>query len=270
MKNKFLSILILPMLLLTSCGKGQKISEDKAKELAKQISEYTEQEQEVKPMIITIDVKGEEGRGNEKESSDVHYELSTDKNENTKFKVKGDDGEESFDYVIYIVKDEKYEEVSYIKDYDASKKTYNEYVYTKKDNPEYDTAVSVYSIQLLLPILMLAQFSDPVTLMESEDFQNGEREEDGITYKTDVAYYSNGEKNLTIESTTEYVSGTLPEDEEEVIKTSYSVTYNNLMLKKAKMVSKSNYDNSAELKLNIDFKSVKVELPDNWESLINK
>ena len=284
MKYKFLTLLMIPMMLLTSCGKGQKITEDKAKELATKIT-ANEEALDGASFEFVLSMKGSSGRNKdytsivddaetmvheEKENQDITYTLDIDKNENSKLKVKGNDGEEKFDFVIYTVKNETYEEVSYIKDYDQETKTYKEYVYGKNVTPNYSSLVTPYSMQLLAPAFMLAGLMDPVKLMESDDFKDGEVEEDGLTFSHKVAYYSNGEKNLTIESTIKCTSKEIPEDEEVSLEGKYSITYDNLVFKKATITGKSNYGNSSNIKANLAMKKVTVELPSNWESLLVK
>lgn len=269
MKTRFLSLLMIPALLLTSC-KGEKIGEEKAKELANKITENTGS-LEGYGYELKMTAKGSSGKGSEKKSESLTYELFQDKDENIKFKMKGSDGEKKYDFVIYQVKNTEFEEVSYIKDYDLDTKTYNEYVYGKNVTDNYNSLVSTYTMNALVPVIMMAGLADPAKLLESDDFQNGEIVEDEITYKNEVTFYSTGEKNLTIEAKRKAVSENIPEDEEIETSSSYSITYDNLLLKKATINAKSNYGNNVEMKFNVDIKkSVKVELPSNWKSVMEK
>lgn len=269
MKTRFLSLLMIPALLLTSC-KGEKIGEEKAKELANKISENTNN-LDGYGYELKVNAKGSSGKGSEKQSESISYELYQDKDENIKFKMKGNDGDEKYDFVIYQVKDETYEEVAYIKEYDLDKKVYNEYVYGKNVTDNYSSLVSSYTMNALVPAIMMAGLADPAKLLESDDFQNGEIVEDEITYKNEVTFYSTGEKNLTIEAKRNAISNNIPEDDETDISLSYSITYDNLLLKKATIVGKSNYGNTIEMKFNVDIKkSVKVELPSNWKEVMEK
>lgn len=269
MKNRFLSLLIIPVLLLTSC-KGEKIGEEKAKELANKITENTSG-LEGYGYELKMTAKGSSGKGSEKKSESLTYELFQDKDENIKFKMKGSDGEKKYDFVIYQVKNTEFEEVAYIKDYDLDTKTYNEYVYGKNVTDNYNSLVSTYTMNALMPAIMMAGLMDPAKLLESEDFQNGEIVEDEITFKNEVSYYSTGERNLTIEAKRKAISDNIPEDDEVDTSLAYSITYDNLLLKKAIITGKSNYGNTVEMKINVDIKkSVKVELPSNWKSVMEK
>ena len=270
MKRRFLSLLLLvPPLLLVSC-KGSKIGDEKAKEIANKITEYTNALE--KPSFeVTVKAKGVEGKGDERKEENVSYTWAQDKDENMKLKVKGKDGDENYDFVIYVVKVKEYDTVAYIKEYNVETKAYNEYVYAKTVTEDYSSKTSVYTKHAFGPALLVAALSDPIKFMESDDLQEGEAEDgDGITYNTEINYYSNGEKNLTIEATRKYVKGDVEEGEEITTDYKYSVTYDNLVIKKAVINGKSNLGNTSETKLNIEFKKLTIELPSNWESLLNK
>ena len=270
MKNKILSLLFIPTLLLCSC-KGPKINEEKAKELAAKIV-ANEDALEGKGTEINITLK--DGKNN------VSYNLVTDKNENVKFKVKGQSDDENLDFVIYTVKNEEHEEIAYIKDYDQATKKYSEHAYSKKETPEYSSLTSNYTIQALVPLLMIASFADPVKVMENDEYKDGEYVDDGITYLNKTTYYSTGERNLTIEVSQKYVSGEPIVDEEKGEKLEdaeyakemkLSITYDNLVIKSVNMSGKSNKGSNISLKATIKVdNSLKVELPNNWKDLLGK
>ena len=267
MKNRFLSLLIIPAMLLVGC-KGAKISEEKASELAKKINENTESLSN-SSFEMSVTMKGAEGKGEEKVESNVSYTLTQDKEENMKLKVKGYEGEEKYDFVIYIVKNKTYDTVAYIKEYNVETKEYSERVYTKATDEDYSEQTAGYSMIALVPVMMVAGFADPVTLMESDDFKVGEEVDDGVTYKTDVNYYSTGEKNLTIEASRKATAG-VPEDKETATEMKYTITYDNLLFKNAVITGKSNYGNKTEIKSKLEMKKLTVELPSGWEKLVNK
>jgi hypothetical protein len=267
MKKKLLSLLFIPTLLLCSC-KGAKITEEKAKELAAKIV-ANEDALEGKGTEINVTLKDNK--------NNVTYQLITDKNENVKFKVKGKADDESVDFVIYTVKNEEHEEVSYIKDYSQETKTYSEHVYSKKETTGYSALVSPYSIQALVPLLMVANFADPVKILEIDEYKNGEYYDDGVTYLNKAEYFSTGERNLTIEITQKYVSGEPIVEEGEEKEDEYSkdmkltITYDNLVLKSVNATAKSSKGNTGSMKATVNINnSLKVELPKNWKDLLNK
>ena len=268
MKNRFLTLLVIPAMLLVGC-KGAKISEEKASELAKKISENTESLSN-SSFEMSVTMKGAEGKGEEKVESNVSYTLTQDKEENMKLKVKGYEGEEKYDFVIYIVKNKTYDTVAYIKEYNVETKEYSERVYTKATDEDYSEQTASYSMIALVPAFMVAGFADPITLMESDDFKVGEEVDDGITYKTEVNYYSTGEKNLTIEANRKATSQNIPEDKETATEMKYTLTYDNLLFKKAVITGKSNYGNKTDVKSSLDIKKLTVELPSGWEKLVKK
>lgn len=267
MKKKLLSLLFIPTLLLCSC-KGAKITEEKAKELAAKIV-ANEDALEGKGTEINVTMKDDK--------NNITYNLISDKNENIKFKAKGKADDESLDFVIYTVKNEEHEEVSFIKEYSQETKTYSEHVYSKKETPEYSALVSVYSMQALVPLLMVANFADPVKILEIDEYKNGEYYDDGVTYNNKAEYFSAGERNLTIEITQKYVSGEPIVEEDEEKEDEYSkdmkltITYDNLVLKSVNGAAKSSKGNNASIKATVNINnSLKVELPKNWKDLLNK
>lgn len=271
MKKQLLSLLMVPALLLCSC-KGSKISEEKAKELAEKISANRETIPEnSKSSEIILEYKVAEGKGEERKSADIKFEFTQDVDENLKLKVKGtDDENKNYDFVLYKVKNEAYEEVSYVKEYDQEAKKYTETVYLKKDNADYTNVVGSYTIIALVPVFFLVGFTDPVETMKAEAFTAGEIEKEGLTYNNDVNYYSSGDKNLTMESNIKLVKGEVPEDKEVNLNQSYSVTYDNLFLKKIIMSGKSNYGNKMAVNASISLSSKAVALPSGWEKLIEQ
>lgn len=268
MKTRFLSLLMIPALLLVAC-KGQKIGEDKAKEIANKITENTTS-LEGASFEMKMTSKGAEGKGENKEESDISCVLSQDKDENIKFKMKGHEGEEKYDFVIYQVKNETYEEVSYIKEYNVETKEYTERVYTKATDDDYSSQTSPYLINAMGPVIVIAALADPVKLMESDDFKEGESEEDGVTFNTKIGYYSTGEKNLTIEAERKYVKGEIADDDEVATEAKYTITYDNLIFKKAVITGKTNLGNNTSINASLDLKKVNIELPSGWEKLVNK
>lgn len=267
MKKKLLSLLFIPAILLTSC-KGAKITEDKAKELANKIV-ANEDALEGKGTEINISLKDNK--------NNITYNLISDKNENIKFKAKGKTEDESLDFVIYTVKNEEHEEISYIKDYNQETKTYSEHVYSKKETPTYSVLVSPYSIHALAALTVVANFADPVKILEIDEYKNGEYYDDGVTYNNKAEYFSTGERNLTIEITQKYVSGEPIVEEGEEKEDEYSkdmkltITYDNLVLKSVNGTAKSSKGNNASIKAAVNINnSLKVELPKNWKDLLNK
>ena len=268
MKNKALSLLMIPMILLVAC-KGPKISAEKASELAKKITENTEALEDAS-FEMNLTMKAASGKGAEKQETNLSYVLQQDKEENMKFKVKGKDKDKSYDYVIYVVKDKDYDTVAYIKEYNLETKEYNEYVYTKVTHDDYSSRTSPYTTNALVPAFLIAGLADPVKIMESEDFQEGESTEDELTYKTEVNYYSTGEKNMTIEAERKLVKGDIPEGDEEATEAKYTITYDNLIFKKAVITGKSNFGNNTSMNASLDLKKVNIELPKNWKDLLNR
>ena len=266
MNKRLLTVLTIPALLLCSC-KGAKITEEKAKEIATKITE-NEAALEDQGFEMVLEYKTSTGKGDARVISDAKYEFSQDKDENIRLQVKGIDQDKKYDFVFYKVSNDTYEEVSYIKEFNEEENKYVESVYTKKGNDDYSDITSSYSLIAIVPAFVLAGYASPDQLMEGADFKTGEIEEDGLKYSRSVNYYSTGDKNLTIESTTKLLDKTYPDDEEIPLEAKYSLTYDNLIIKNVNVSGTSNYDNKSLIKANLKLIDKAITLPNGWEKLL--
>lgn len=271
--KKLSLLLLLPALLLVSCGKGQKISDEKAKEIATKISEKAKSDDDDTPQNfeVVISASGAQTKDGKKVEGNLKYKLSVNEADETKLQVKGKEGDVKYDFCVMSVKQEGYEDnLTYLKVYNEEEDKYDEMVFLDSS----DKRVTQYSIQILVPALLLASYSDPLTLIEDGEVKNGQStegdEENLITYDNTVTYYSNGDGNLTIEGTKKYVSGTFKEGEEEQLETTFKFAYDNYYIKSAVMKNKSNYNNEMKITLDVTLKKTKInfELPKDWEKMI--
>ena len=115
------------------------------------------------------------------------------------------------------------------------------------------------------------------SVMENDEYKDGEYIDDGVTYNNKTEFFSAGERNLTIEVTQKYVSGEPIVEEGEEQDDEYSkdmkltITYDNLVLKSVNVSAKSSKGNTGSIKATVNINnSLKVELPKNWKDLLNK
>ena len=271
--KKLTLLLLVPALLLTSCGKGQKINDEKATELATKISEKTKGEDDDTPQNfeVVISATGASQKDSKKVETNLKYKLSVNEADETKLQVKGKEGDVKYDFCVMSIKQEGYEdELTYLKLYNEAEDKYDETIFLNSN----DDRVTQYSLQILVPALLLASYSDPLALIEDEEAKNGQSQEgEGeniITYDNTVKYYSRGDGNLTIEASKKYVSGTFKEGEEEQLETYYTFTYDNYYIKSMVMKGKSNYNNDMKITMDVTLKKSKInfELPKGWEEMI--
>ena len=291
MKKKLLVLGILPLLALSSCGRGAKIEETKAKEIASAIHTYnTKAEgqddspsgQDFKGFDMVMSMEGSSGTGESKKSETLKYKLTVNQDDETRFEGKGTDGDEKIDFLLVIAKEEETNnKFNYLKYYDNVTKEFNEFVIPNgtTGNKEYNN----YSMQMLVPAFMLAKFLDPQPLMqkekENEEHQmvlnndylfDYEDEDMAKDFEEKWEFYSKGDKNLTIVASTEY-KGTKKEFEDEtMLQTSYEITYDKSIIKSVKCTAKSDLGNIVKMSLNVNAKkdAFKIALPSGWKDKI--
>lgn len=253
MKKHLLSLLVLPALALTSCGKGGELKQEDAKERAKEISETSSKPQknyEIK--LSTVSTSGKD-----KKKSTLEYVLKANEDNEIYFTMKGESGGEKYDVSMYVAKNEEYEEVTYFKTYNSSKKEYESTAVVKKGNLLYSVTTEAYQVYTLVPSGMYAGYTDPVALM-------GDAEEED-----NVKYYSTGEGNLTIEvKETQEADG----EEETMVEASTSVTFDKGLLKSVSIKGKSSLGNTSSMTFTCSYPSskVKVSLPSNWKDALSE
>ena len=286
MKKKLLILTMLPLLALTSCGRGAKIEEEKAKEIANAIHDYNEDDANnaFKSFDMVVSMDGYSGEGTNKKKQSLKYKLQVnnreDDRDDVRFEGKGTDGENNLDFLYMDLKVEGYEKnVSYLKAYNEETKKYDEMAITDGSS---NKTITSYSLQMLLPALMLAKFVDPVVLMQKQkendehemsfntDYLFGyDSEEEAEKYEEKWEFYSKGDGNLTIVASNEY-KGTEKFEEEDMVKSSFEITYNKFIIKSAKMTAKSNLGNDVKYTINVSAKKeeIKLELPSGWEKKV--
>ena len=290
MKKKLLILGLLPILALTSCGRGAKIDEQKAKDIANTIHKYNNKQEgqeesqsaiDYKGFDMVMNVEGAEGTGETKKKETLKYKLTVNQNDETRFEGHGTDGEEKIDFLIISVKPEGYEKnINYLKAYNNETKEYDEFaIPSNQSNSTYTN----YSFQILIVALMLAKYQDPVSFMQKEK-ENDEHEmvkNDDYLFDYDSEeleahseekweFYSKGDGNLTIVASTEY-KGTQTEFEKETMLSSdYEIVYNKSIIKSVKANAKSNLGNEVKISMNVNAKKepFKIELPSGWEKKV--
>lgn len=291
MKKKLLILGILPLLALSSCGRGAKIEEAKAKEIASAIHTYNTKAEgqedspsgtDYKGFDMVMSMEGSSGTGENKKSETLKYKLTVNQDDETRFEGKGTDGDEKIDFLLVIAKPEgKTDKVNYLKYYDNEAKEFKELAMPNgtTGNKEYNN----YSMQMLVPAFMLAKFLDPQPLMQKEK-ENEEHEivingdylfdydslDEAKDFEENWEFYSKGDKNLTIVASTKYKGQQTEFADETMLETSYEITYDKLIIKNVKCTAKSDLGNVVKMNLHVNAKkdAFKIELPSGWEDKI--
>ena len=291
MKKKLLILGILPLLALSSCGRGAKIEEEKAKDIASAIHTYNTKAEgaedspsglDYQGFDMVLNIEGTSGEGTEKKTDSLKYKLTVNQDDETRFEGHGTDGDEKIDFLLIVATPEKSEQkMNYLRYYDNTTKEDVEFVIPNgtTGNKEYNN----YSMQMLIPALMMAKFMDPEPLMQKEK-ENDEGEtvingdylfdydslDEAKDYEEKWEFYSNGDQNLTIVASNEYKGTQTEFAEETTLNESYEITYNKLIIKSAKYTVKSSLGNVIKMSINVSAKknAFKIDLPSGWEKKI--
>ena len=263
--KRVLIIALLPVLLLTSC-KGREISESDAESIKTKIKEEmsTVKNQDI-IMKSSSTRRDDDGKN---VSSDLTYHLVMNQDGEGMFTMNGTYGNEKYDLSVYKVKDEEYEEICYIKNYNSDTKEYEEYTYTERDDLSYNTHVTSYTFSFLAPAIVYSTYSDPTTI---DQIDKEIKSDDGTKRTNTLKYYSKNENNLTIEITTKVDGYKKNEGDEIAINGSETITYDNLRLKSVVVKSKTNYNNANNLDISVDYhndEKIDISLPNGWEKHI--
>lgn len=261
MKKQLLTLFVLPALMLTSCSAGKELTKEEAEQRADEINEKSEETP--KNVEIKLISKGSSGKGDDKKVQNLEYVVKFNEDGEFFCSMKGTSDDEKIDITVYKVISEEYEEVTYAKTYNESNKKYDEVAITKKGNILYDTLSEGYTVYEAVPLLFYAGYA----IVDLDEYILVEDDDGTATTK----FYSTGAGNLTIEQKYKY-TGEISEDDEEMLETTTKLAYSNYLLESYSVTGKSNYGNTATIKLTASYPSskVKISLPSGWEKAIEE
>lgn len=265
MKKKFSLFVLLPAIMLSSCGNGAEITDSaQVKELKDAISAKAK---DIKNGEMTVKSKGSSYDDSTKKNVSQERELTYRYNADDEMYLKstGVAGEEKSETTVYLVKNEKYQKVLYISSYDQETKKDEITVYGYEGN---ELTFSFAALYFMEPMIYTSLFLDPVEFEVDDALEaNGEEaEEMDISTK----YYSKGAGNLTINIEAAAKGAAKSDSKEHGVKESLTATYDNYVWKTAKVESESNLGNKSTTDITFTAKDkVKIELPTGWEGLMS-
>lgn len=255
MKKLLKTLLFIPVIALSACGEN--LGKEADAQAAQQYQAQMAAVEEAKNVTFSMTMSGTGGpqkiatsgtyKMKQAENGDVYYYL------NAKSQV-------SYKIEIYRVKNEKYEEVTYVKVAQAGQ-SYT-LAYGKKDNALYEEQIEDYLMTAELATgVFYAAFASPDAALDYLD---------GDENNTTVTYYSNGEKNLSIKAVLKDGQPENEDDEEYSVSGQLVATYNDYRFASASVSSTSNLGNKSSAKLSASYGKVSISLPSGWENLLNK
>lgn len=248
MKNSRL-LLLVPVVLLSSCGAPKEINRTKAQEIALQIKA-----EDVGSYEFNLHTKGGRGKDSNRIEEEYTYKLQYTSNGYYTY-FKGYYGKPVNDIEMYCVKNTEYEEVKFVRYFDYDKNEYVKSVAVKKDNEEYDTAFAVYGANR--PMMAATYYFDVEALMAIDQLEECDT----------MKFYSSNDNSLTIELLTD-VKNPDPSSET-TLKGKTVYKYENNCFVSTTTESTSNYDNKWSSKGTAKYNSnIKVELPSDWKNYL--
>ena len=264
MKNKLTVLTLLPILMLSSCGNGQEIKDEaRIKELKDGI---TAKAREVENYELIVEGNSnsydEDAQKNSVTKSTVTYRAN--KNNDRYIETKATvDGQKS-DSNIYLVANEKYQQVLYIATYNTDTKKDDISVYGYEGN---EMTFAFASFYFLVPSTYYDLFSNPNGFDVSKTAIGSDVAHE---YDTEIKYYSKGDGNLTIKVDSKVVGEISKEENEYPTSATYVINYDNYLFKTAKVNQKSNKGNKSDTEISLNVKDdFDITLPSGWEDLIN-
>ena len=256
--KKFKLLFLVPALFsMAACGLGQEVNADKAKEIAKNMNAEGADTYEATISMTTYDAE-------EKETTKMNYVLKRNADGDIQASMKaestGGENEYKSDIEIYKVKNDQYDEVIYMKYYDDEDKKDDINVYVKKGN-ELSYATIASSVNLELGSLN-AYFYDADELVAAIEMAEAEAKKDD---NIEIKYYSTGNNNLTIKETAKQ------SDDDDAYYGESTITFDKGLLTNSESKMQNKAGDKIELKVSIKYpSSLKISLPNGWESYIEK
>ena len=254
--KKISLLFLISSLLIVSCSEnGQEIKKEKAQEIAAEIDQATDNveviKHETKVDYYYAETKTTETRSYtyiKNEKGEVHITS----NQEMVSEISRSD--------FYIVEHAEYEKVIYLKQFRQkpdSKAEEEVSVYTKKDDPTFDTLAATYAnaaTQTASPYYKEAAYATKVMALNT------------IVENIKLKYYSSGAGNLTIEID----ASKMVDDKGETPKSAkLKYVYNKNLLSTYEFTTVLKNGDKASLSLNCEYdETYKISLPAGWEKNI--
>lgn len=266
--KKFKILWLLPILALAACGgKGQEVDNAKAKDVAANIATSSK---EAKMVDFTMEMTDYDADSKNNSTTTYTYKKVENGDIYCTISGSGTDAENkrtSSSAELYLVKNDKYEEVFYYHMKSTGSEENDNYenysVYGKKGNEAmYATVVSSYGVATTTMTKgMYEGFADPSALVASSQLEEAEGYE--------IKYYSSGNKNLVIEVKLSRDKAISEDDDTKMANATY--TYKDGMFEKCEIEAEYFDGSKMSQKCSAKYSGVKIpELPDGWESKMSQ
>lgn len=278
MKNyKFLAL--LPLLALSSCGLGGKLTDEQAEEKMDAIKEKT------------ASLAEDENYQNSKMSLVLDsFDIDTDGNK-TKvketFKIESNADGETHAYYESVAGSEKQTKDFYIVNYDDSEteddkilyvKTYDSEAEDEKEQTlcvsmgaspsEFSSAMSAFALEAAVPLAMFAAYADPSSVVSA--FESGAGED----YDVEITYHSGINGDFSIKCVANLKADVeVPEGSEDLVgkQTTTIATYSKNVLASFDTSTKTVSGDTSAIRGSVAYQKAKINisLPNGWKNLLD-
>lgn len=257
--KKFRFLFLVPAIFsMVACGMGKEINADKAKEIAKGMKDVKQPEDyEATIKMVSYDAE---------DKTNTKAEYSLKKNSAGEFyaAIKTEttgDKEDNYDMdvAVYLVNNDKYDQVVYMKSYDNKDKKDNIEVIVKKGNElEYAQAFAEIQAEIGSLTLYLSGADQLESIIDAAEKEA--KDNDNVTVK----YYSNGSQNLSIKEIAKET------DDKDAQFGESTITFDKGLLVSSETKMESKAGDKLEMSIKVTYpSSVKISLPSGWESYID-
>lgn len=267
-KAKFL-FLVPALFSMVACGLGSEVDAAKAMDLANAIAKANTKFDNVSLKITS------ESKGTDAGKSVTEYKANSKGDMYLKEDASGkSDGKDVVEKMeIYIVANDEYEEVAYMKSYDQDTKKDEIVVYVKKNNPLYDVVASSIKIMAAIGTYMVETPNQAPAIVAAAEASKklfdalSDEEKAGQSYE--VKYYSKGDLNLSVQ--TKAKAKAEDENGKEITIEQESVdTFDKGLFVEEKVTSKSS-NGGGKMEMKVSYpSSLNISLPNGWKDHIEK
>ena len=266
MKIKLTLLALTPMLLLGACSRETNKEQSEltdTKDINTVLLSLESKSKEVKNFELTYkndnETYDEDLLANVKRHTEYVFQMNED-NEVYMHSISKYDGEETSTISdFYLVRNDKYETVMY------SSINYGDYqelsVLSQKNNPDLLTYAEIY---VAIPKIYFEAFVNPSNIEDSLPVNTS-------THDIETKYYSSGINNLTIKINYSLKRDAIILSNEVASTGTYTINYDKGYLKDVVVEATSSKGNKSKTEIGLTKKDkFRINLPDNWEDVIDK
>ena len=264
MKKKLPLLLVLPAMMLSSCGYGPEVTDESTK--AELLSEIAEKSSKIKNLVMKMTSKQTaydyDLKKNVSTDGTLIYSANSDGEMYMYTSATTSEGEKT-EETVYSVMDKDKRSVLAVQEYNPE---------TKKNETMFygENEASLGVFLFLVPILLYSTYMNPETYVSSLT-KDSTLATASLKLDGDIKYYSRGAGNLTIVAETSTTKEVKEDDGEQSIHEISTVTYDNYLISTVQIEDKTNKGNTNKSTITFNFpENLAIDLPSSWLAQMSK